>query len=354
MSGRISVRALEPSEYDAWGRLVAGSPDGSVYATAGYLDILVRAAGGRFRILGLYRGDELVGGLPLYEQPTRFGVRVSPRLLLHYLGPVLRRFPSRYPSQQTAREIEALGALATAVAELGYAKVILKQRHTLMDVRPFIVRGWRARPSYSYLVPLDDLAGQWSQVEQNLRRLVDRCTDQGILLTDDDDFASFLRLHELTMDHHGTGLYLPEPAFRQWFQALRAAGFCRLFHARLPDGQPIAAQLVLLGPHPVSHTVSAGMDPTHRQLGASAFLRWRVFERLAALGYAANDLTDAALNPVTHFKSQLGGALVLNPVVETAGSATWRAGTSLERLYRGARGRAGHLVRRLTRRQSGR
>jgi hypothetical protein len=44
-------------------------------------------------------------------------------------------------------------------------------------------------------------------------------------------------------------------------------------------------------------------------MGASAFLRWRAFESLAQAGYAANDLTDASLNPVTRFKSQLGGEL---------------------------------------------
>ena len=33
------------------------------------------------------------------------------------------------------------------------------------------------------------------------------------------------------------------------------------------------------------------------------------FESLAQAGYAANDLTDASLNPVTRFKSQLGGEL---------------------------------------------
>jgi len=353
VSPSISVRTLAPKDYGAWGRLVADSPDGSVYATAEYLDILARSANGRYRVLGVYRGDELVGGLPLYEQVTRYGRWAGPRLLLYYLGPILRKFPGKYPSQETSRRVEALGALADAVAGLGYAKVILRPRHTMADLRPFIIRGWQSHLSYSYVVPLDDLTGQWTRVEQNLRRLVDRCTDQGVVVTDDDDFASFLRLHELTMDRHGTALYLPGPSFQRWFQSAHAGGLCRLFHARLPDGQSVAAQLVLLGPHPVSHTVSAGMDPAHRQLGASAFLRWRVFERLAGLGYAANDLTDAALNAVTHFKSQLGGDLVLNPVIETAGNATWRAGSAFDQLNRGARGIARQLVHRL-RRQHGR
>lgn len=77
----------------------------------------------------------------------------------------------------------------------------------------------------------------------------------------------------------------------------------------------MASQLVLLGSHPVCHTVSAGTDSEFMKSGVSAFLRWKSFERLAELGYKANDLTDAALNPVTHFKSQFGGDLHLNLVL---------------------------------------
>ena len=54
---------------------------------------------------------------------------------------------------------------------------------------------------------------------------------------------------------------------------------------------------------------SAGVAEDYLRMGASAFLRWRAVESLAQPGYAANDLTDASLNPVTRFKSQLGGDL---------------------------------------------
>jgi hypothetical protein len=186
-------------------------------------------------------------------------------------------------------------------------------------------------------------------VERNLRRLVDRCTERRVVLTDD-DIACFLRLHELTMDRHGTAFYLPKPAFQRRFQQrIRVvSAACSTLACRMDSR--LQLNLSCSGRTPWA---SAGMDPTHRQLSASAFLHWRVFERLACLGYAANDLTDAALNAVTHFKSQLGGALVLNPVIETAGSATWQAGNAVERLYRHARGGPGLVVHR-RRRQGGR
>src|SRR6185369_4861861 len=126
---------------------------------------------------------------------------------------------------------------------------------------------------------------------------------------EDDDFDSFWRMHETTTERKGTEIYLPEAAFRRLFSTLRGLGLCRMYQARLPSGQSVSAQLVLLGKHAVAHSVSAGADPVHLNSGATAYLRWKAFEALSALGYAANDLTDAALNSVAHFKSQLGGNL---------------------------------------------
>ena len=72
---------------------------------------------------------------------------------------------------------------------------------------------------------------------------------------------------------------------------------------------------MLLGRHAVCHTVSAAADAAFLKTGASAFLRWRAFEHLSKVGYSGNDLTDAQLNPVTHFKSQFGGNLEMNLVL---------------------------------------
>jgi hypothetical protein len=86
----------------------------------------------------------------------------------------------------------------------------------------------------------------------------------------------------------------------------------------------MATQLVLLGPHSVCHTVSAATDKEHLKSGVTAFLRWKAFEHLAALGYAGNDLTDAQLNPVTHFKSQLGGDLHMNLILSRPDGGRFR------------------------------
>lgn len=345
MAPRTFVRPLLEPEYDAWSRLVAESPDGSPYGLPAYLDALCGAAGGRFTVLGAFRGEEPVGGVALYLREGSGGRWAGPRLLLYYHSPVLRRAETKYPSVRTSRDLETLGALADAVTAMGLDAVTLKCRHTLADVRPFLARGWRVSPSYSYVVPIADLEAQRGLVEQNLRRLIDRCGRDGMTITEDDDFESFHSLHVRTLDRKDARPYLPPEPFRRYWQGIRAAGLGRLFHARLPDGRVIASQLVLAGPHPVTHTVSAAADPEFLRLGANAFLRWGAFEALHASGHAANDLTDAALNPVTHFKAQFGGELVHCHVLEAPSSRRWRAARARGVAISAARNLARRLLR---------
>ncbi len=352
MKPPIVASTLDASEYPAWNELVGAAPAGSIYARPEYLETLCAAAGGSYRILAVRQGDQLLGGIGLYERREGAGRYVSPRLLLYYNGPVVRPSASKYPSEQTASTLKVLAALEQALRELRYDSVKLKARSPLVDVRPFLARGWKATPGYTYVVSIADLAQTRARIEQNLRRLIDRCEREGMRFSEDDDFDAFFALHAQTMERVGWHVYLEAPAFRGFYQTLARQGLARLFFARLPDGQPAAAQLVLLG-HPVTHTVTAGADAAHRRSGATAFLRWKVFERLSQLGYSANDLTDAALNPVTHFKSQLGG--VLEPLLEIRSPETvrFRMVRRTTDLVQAGRGAAGSIKRRLLRRRTG-
>lgn len=346
MAAALTVGVLPEGEYGRWEKFVAASPSGSVYNLPAYLDALCSAAGGRFRLLAARQGEEIAGGVALYERTSRLGRYVAPRLLLYYNGIVVRRYETQYPSEATGRTLKVLGALEEALRRGGYASANLRSRN-LLDVRPFLSGGWTATPSYSYVVDLTDLAAAWNRMEQNLRRLIERGESQGLTFSEEQDFAAFFTLHQTTLERHGTGVYLPRAAFERYVTILRERNLGRLYLVRAPDGRAVAAQWCLLGPHPVSHTVSAGADPEFNKAGASALLRWRAFQALAALGYRGNDLTDASLNPVTHFKSQLGGSLELTLVLQSRVAAPFRMGAALTEAGWAMRARLGSLARRL-------
>jgi hypothetical protein len=351
MASKITTRILDENQYESWNDLVSGSPQGSIYSRPEYLDIICSTAGGRFRIFGCFKGDEIVGGVGVYENNSRFGQIVTNRLLLYYNGIVLCPMNSSYPSQRTSKEIEILAALESRLSGMGYASIILHNRSTLRDLRPFVAAGWQVTPGYTYVMSLSDTDEMWSRIEQNQRRLIRRCESNGVSTDVDGDFDSFYALHEDTHLRKGAPLYLPKEFFRSYYERLNSLGWCRLYNARLSDGKPVATQLVLACSHPVTHTVCAAADSAHLRTGTTPFLRIRVCEDLAKAGYVANDLTDAALNPVTRFKSQLGGDLKMTLLLSSRPRLAYRLGSTLERHYYSGREICGKAVRTMLKRQ---
>ncbi|MGZ4317234.1 MAG: GNAT family N-acetyltransferase [Gaiellaceae bacterium] len=321
--GHVVVEELDASQYERWSRFVRESPWGSPYSLPAYLDALSTAGGGSFAILAALRGDEIAGGIAVYDRWSPAGAYVAPRHLLYYNGIVLREYATRYPSVRATRHVEATAALADALAKRGYGRCEIRSRN-LTDARPLLDRGWRVWPSYSYVVSLTDLESQWGRVEENRRRLVERGRENGLTVAVDEDFSAFYRLHAGMADRKGAPLYLRPEAFRQLYETLRGQGLCRLYHARLPDGRVAASQLVLLG-HEVSHTAAAAADPELQSTGANAFLRWSALEDLATLGHTANDLTGGALDSIDHFKSGFGGSLQLSLAAAARMTTRFRA-----------------------------
>lgn len=315
MSSELTVRPLVEADFEAWLRLVALAPSGSIYARPDYLSALCQATDAGFRIIGVFKGLELLGGMPLYEVESPAGTVASHRLLLYYHSPVIRDYATRYPSERTSRQLAIVQSLLTFLEGLPLVQLRLHIRHPISDVRPFLKARWTVRPHFSYIVPIEDLPTAWGKIEQNLRRLVDRAESNGIVMTQDDDFDSFYRLHLDTHNRKGAPLYLPRESFERFYRSLREKNLVQLFHARSAAGEVIATQLVLLGPNPVCHIVCAAADAESLSLGSTPYLRWKSFQVLSDMGYKGVDLTDAALNDVTRFKSQLGGELVTNWIV---------------------------------------
>ena len=228
MSSKVVVRYLDEEGYSNWNKLVEQSPMGSIYSLPEYLDILCGVTEGRFKILSVWRGDDLIGGVGVYEMQSRLGTLVKTRPLLYYNGVVLSEHKSKYPSKRASRTNEVVSAISKVLSSAPYRWVSLRSRSPLQDGRAFQVHGWQVTPSYSYVVSLKDLKIAWEHMEQNLRRLVKRCESEGVEFSDDDDFESFYSMHSQTAERKRAPLYLQQKAFRQYFEKLKALGLCRL------------------------------------------------------------------------------------------------------------------------------
>jgi hypothetical protein len=335
MDERFAVRDLEPHEMPVWNALATTAPEGSSYVTSQYLKLLAEVTGATARIIGVFRGHELVGGMGLYQTPLggRGQVQTSGRYLLYYNGPCVKPSTAESSYRCERHRTHVLEAIEQFLRQ-AYRQARFKARSPASDYRAFIGSGWLARPVYSYELDLTDLPQLWARMDHNLRRLIGRCRTDGMRLQDEGDFSEFYDAHQSLHARKGTPLYLPRCSFSRFVDGLLTSELGRLFAVLDSSGKAIAWQLVLLGAHPVSHTLAANALESHQASGCNAFLRWQVCEWLAARGFRANDLTDAHQPEVARFKSQLGAQLKLGLQIElppTAAAALGSAAKSFAR-----------------------
>jgi len=331
MADKFTTQVLDENQYDAWNALVTDSPTGSIYARPEYLDALCSATGGRFELMGVFRKGALVGGIPLYWEEGRAGRVATNRLLLYYNGLVTGKSESRSPAKQQSLMIGIQSAASPGLKSKSLDSLTIHSRN-LGDSRVFRADGWHVRPHYSLVVELHDLDHCWDRIDHNLQRLIRRSESKGIKITCDEDFDEFYRQHESLCQRKSLPLYLPKQNFRNYYERLAKLGYCRIFHARLEDGKSIASLFILACKHPTTHTVVAASDDEFHDAGASAQIRWESFKHLCEAGYKENDLTDASLNSVTRFKSQLGGRLQQNLVLTLEPSRRYRTMQTITRL----------------------
>ena len=321
MSKSLTVKYLDSSEFEEWDKFVDRSENGSIYSKSYFLEALSQVYSAGYRILAVYKNDELMGGVGIYFNKTRYGDKVHIPPLLYYNGLVIKEFPTKYPSVLTYKQLDIVNAIIDELEGGNYASVDLSSRYSFQDLRAFAWRGWKIWPRYTYVVPISDLNQQWNYVEQNVRRLINRCESENMSIVIDDDIETFIQLYQGTYQRKGLTSYINRDRFLKVYQTLKKHDACQIYYVSLPNGQRIATQVVLMTEHPVTHTWMAGSDPEFLKTGASAFLRWKVFEDLNRRGYAFNDLTDATIASVAKFKSQFGGNLEQSFVVYKVMSA---------------------------------
>ncbi len=326
-SESTQVRILAAEEYPLWDALVPTCASGTVYSLVAYLKILCAATAASFKIAGIFENGTLVGGVPLYEVSCG---RIANRLLLYFNGYVLQA--------QGERHEKHLGLLAEFLNQQPYRNILLHCFSTRNDLREFQARGWRVAPTYTYIVPLQGEKPLWERLDKNIRRLVRKAEASGFLFREEVDPAEFFRLHLNIHKKKGAPLYLAKEQFERYLRDITQSKLGKVYGVYSSSGALAAAQVVLAGPCTLTHTICAVSCDEGKQEGATPLLRWKALERLSLQGFAANDLTDAALNAVTKFKSQLGGELKLNFVVQSPISAG-------ERLVEAARESAIALLR---------
>lgn len=304
-SKTYKIRHLDPGEYHLWDRFVLQAPQGSLYFSTAWAEILKSAIDREFRVLVSIANETIQGGI-LYWPKKMGGLQaITQAALTPYQGILLAADTSQKASSATAAQHEiTTRLLAYLQTHFDYIDLTLPPGSN--DIRPYTWRGFKEETRYTYrfpILPADELPKQYSQA---LRRKIKKYHKEGLRLEESNTLQPLMDFIFESYGRHGLKPPLPRRQMETIFTAMREQKRARIFYL-VKDKTPVAGIIVGLDQR---HLFSffAGMSASFRAQYDSEYLYSEILARPEFEGLTF-DFLGANTPEFEQFKRSFGGTL---------------------------------------------
>ena len=313
-----SNHRLEKAHLDAqWDKLVAASPNATIFSHRAYLEALE----GRFGLYYLYKKQEIRGGLVVAESANGESAVLHPFMIY---GGVL--FPNIAHKQNRAQVNSERFELCEAVAQglpTLYREVELALSPGVTDIRAFLwhnygEEGRHYQPDVRYTaeVPIAELATTprdaselFAQCSSARRQEVRYAEKKGVHTEEAFLPEQFTQYYAKTMGRQGIEVPAAEcAAMERLITALGAAGLARMFVSRTAQGEIGSMAVMALDQHRAYYLFGAS-DPALRESHCGSAVLWEAFTALARDGVQEVDLEGVNSPKRGWFKLSFGASM---------------------------------------------
>ncbi len=285
---------------DPYERLIADSPQGSIYCQPWWLDAV---APGRWRVLTVEKGGELVAAWPVVTSESRQGLSVVMPPLTQKLGALFATSPSKY-AESLSTQHELTGQL---IDQLPPTVQFRHQFHeNFTNWLPFYWRGYSQTTRYTYV--LDNIAHQdatWNQMRPASRKSIRKAEKIGLSVRDRLPLDRFLDLNQMVFSRQGKQPPVADETICRLDQACSRRGQRKIFSA-VDKQDRIHAALYLVWDNATAYYLMSGSDPELRQSGALYLLQWEAI-RFASTVAQRYDFEGSMIQNIERSFRNLGG-----------------------------------------------
>jgi lipid II:glycine glycyltransferase (peptidoglycan interpeptide bridge formation enzyme) len=323
----LSIKTFAESEYSEWDSFVASSPQGTIFNTSTWASLLRELFGVHHTVFGVYKGDQLLGGISLLHK-YKSGLKVVTRPHLTPYNGILFRASQGEKSQKTSSEHQEIAGILLDRLEKEFKYIHLVLHPSVSDVRPFQWRHWHSLPQYTYVNSLSDLTKTWALLSSSLRRKISRAEESRFSVVEKDDPALLLKFQEMSYAKAGLKPVLPSSMFKNFCGVVRRANLLRIYSAVDAEANVHAERAVIIHNNRAYDWI-AGMNLQIEDEHGAQFLMWEILKRLSAEGVRTFDFLGANTPRVMEFKRSFGGMFLTYFEVKYFSSPLIRALDSL-------------------------
>jgi hypothetical protein len=291
-----SLRYLELSELSAWDALVDISPQGSPLSRSWWL----KAVCGMVRILGYFKDERLIAGLPLYFE-KRFGITACtmPKLT-QTLGPIMSPSSAR-PVTAAWEEMEILGAFAK---ELSKHYILFQAFHpSVQNWSPFYWEGFKQTCRATQVIDLRAPDKIWDNMAKMARRNVRKAQHSGVMVKPCGP-EELWQAEEKTFRRQNMKVPHSVEYLSRLYDSAKEnqAGEC---FAAVDSQERVHGVVFMIWDKKRAIGVASGGDPELRTSGAMSLLMWHGIQ-FAAERSEMFDFGGSMLQPVELFQRSFG------------------------------------------------
>jgi hypothetical protein len=273
------VLFLSTEDYSQWDNLVEISPMGTLFHTAFWLETISPA---NWKVLGCYRGDKLIAGMPVFEN-KRFGIRyVAHPALTPWMGIIFHPWEKDIKlHKKLTLEKEISQQFIQWIKECDY--FIQSFHPNFRDWQPMMWENFSCQPCYTYVLSsLHDIGRIWSGLRENHRRNIRDAINKGFFIRKDITTDEFLAIAKNIFLPKAKELGCNETMLMRIHQRLNHAGRGTPFVIFDEEGNSLAATYIvwdnrsayyLLGGTDKEATIRSGL--------AMTMLLWEALKEMA-------------------------------------------------------------------------
>lgn len=300
------VRWLRAGD-DAWDRLVADSPQGSLYCTTRYLQRLAPASD----YLIVEQEGALLGGVALPR--NELGVRGNP-LFAKYLGVLYSSRCAENPGAHARVDQALLGEFSSHEA---WSYAFSPAFH---DWTRFHAAGFDQTTRYTFRIDFEKTPDFRAAYGEKVRAPLRAARRHRITIAEV-PLDEFLRVNRLTYAARGGRPPYSDQRLRQLLEGWRSDGILCARSARDPAGRTHAVAATVADTRD-AHLLLNGSDPDLRGSGANTLLMDHMIEQAAARS-ARFDFEGSMHARIAAFYRGFGGALTPYFLISRRNVATW-------------------------------
>jgi len=299
----LAVRRVEDASL--WDDFVASSPQGTVFSTSAWLRAAGGAQGGVPRMVGVYRGGELVAGAGFVHVARGFLAKATTPAVTPYGGFLYRPRRGKRGSEAESFNMNCAELLIDYLQK-NYGNVFLVHAPGFRDVRPFTWSGWRESVRYTYIVDISDIDMVWDMLERRVRTVI-RNAESSLELGDAIDPTGFTKLYEHIYRDRGWPFPYSPGAVESLVDEIMGTGRAEMRTVRDADGTVISS-MVLVWDEKCVYSWISGSIPDRNASGAFSLLFWDAVKRHSGRR-ARLDMVGANIPSIAFFKKGFGGTL---------------------------------------------